>query len=54
MFYSDIIKLRLKGNKSESDFYLAQYNYFKPRFQEIEVLRNTMLTAAHPFLNLDK
>ena len=52
-FYSNIIKLRLKGNKSESDFYLAQYKYFQNRFQEIEDLRKISLTAKHPFLNLD-
>lgn len=52
-FYSNIIKLRLKGNVSESDFYLEQYRYFIKRFKEIENARNVSITAKHPFLNLD-
>lgn len=52
-FYSNIIKLRLKGNKSESDFYMEQLKYFQNRFKEIEDLRKISLTAKHPFLKLD-
>lgn len=51
-FYSNILKLALKGNFSESRYYLDQYRYFSERFENIESYRKTAVTEKHPFLNL--
>lgn len=51
-FYSNIIKLALKGNTYESKFYRDMLNYFKPRFQQIEKARKIAMTEKNPFLNL--
>lgn len=51
-FYANIIKLRLKGNKSESDFYLEQLRFFQTRFESIQKAREISMTGKHPFLNL--
>lgn len=51
-FYSNIIKLALKGNISESRFYIDMYQYFSERFSKIEAARNVALNEKHAFLNL--
>lgn len=51
-FYLNIIKLALKGNFSESRFYIDMFQYFLKRFKKIEAARNTSLTQKHAFLNL--
>lgn len=51
-FYSNIIKLALKGNISESKFYLEMYRYFSKRFSKIESVRQIALSEKHAFLNL--
>jgi GT2 family glycosyltransferase len=51
-FYSDIIKNLMKGNVAEGKFYQDMFNYFKPRFQQIETDRKIAMTEKHPFLNL--
>ena len=51
-FYSNIIKLGLKGNFSESKFYLEQYQIFSKKFSEFESLRKIAITKKNAFLNL--
>ncbi len=51
-FFSNIIKLGLKGNFDEAKFYKEMYRYFTPKFSEIERLRKLSMTANHPFLNI--
>lgn len=51
-FISNIIKLKLKGNSDESNFYKAMFNYFKPKFSEIEELRKQIYTEQNVFLKL--
>ena len=53
-FYSNIIKLALKGKFNESKYYLKQYHYFSKRFENIESLRKTAVSGKHPFLNLSE
>lgn len=53
-FYSNIFKLALKGNFSESKYYLEQFQYFSKRFKDIESLRKTATNDKHPFLNLSE
>ncbi|ANF50412.1 glycosyl transferase family 2 [Chryseobacterium glaciei] len=49
---SYIAKMGAKGNVNESKFYIEQYKYFSKKFKEIEIARQTAMTAKHPFLNL--
>lgn len=51
-FYSNILKLGLKGNISESKYYLVEYRYFSEKFEQIESLRRTAMSGENPFLNL--
>ena len=53
-FRSNIIKLALKGNLSESKYYRKQYQYFSKKFKEIESFRKTAMTEKNAFLNLNK
>jgi GT2 family glycosyltransferase len=51
-FHLNIIKLSLKGDKDESKFYKEMFNFFKPKFENIEKLRKQVATEKHVFLNL--
>ena len=51
-FYSNILKLNLKGKFDEAKFYKAQYKYFAPKFEEIEEAREISKSGNHSFLNL--
>ena len=51
-FLSNIVKLRLKGNKELSDFHRNQYKFLKSRFKIIEEHRKISISAKNPFLNL--
>ena len=51
-FYSNILKLNLKGNFDEAKFYKEQYQYFAPKFEEIEKSRQISKSGNHSFLNL--
>ena len=53
-FYSNILKLALKGKFNESQFYINQYQYFKKKFAEISSIRKTAITEKHAFLNLSE
>lgn len=51
-FYSNIIKLALKGNFSESKFYLDTYRFFSKQFPEIMKLREIARNEKHAFLDI--
>lgn len=53
-FYSNIIKLFLKGNIDESQFYLKMFKHFKPIFKEVEKLRPIAKEEKFAFLNIKK
>ena len=53
-FYSNIIKLAIKGNQAESKFYKEMFSFFKPKFETIEKLRKQVENEKHVFLNLEK
>lgn len=51
-FYSNILKLNLKGKFHEAKFYKEQYKYFAPKFEAIEEAREISKSGNHSFLNL--
>ncbi len=51
-FYSNILKLNLKGKFDEAKFYKEQYKYFAPKFEEIAEAREISKSGSHSFLNL--
>ncbi len=53
-FYSNIIKLAIKGNHAESKFYKEMFSFFKPKFETFEKLRKQVENEKHAFLNLEK
>lgn len=50
--YSNIIKLGLKGNLSESKYYINLLLYFSKRFKEIEKLRKIAINDKNAYLDL--
>ena len=53
-FYFTILKHSLKGYSDESKFYREMFSFFKPKFAEIENLRNRIKKEKHVFLELEK
>lgn len=51
-FFSNIIKLALKGKLEESKYYYHLYQFFSKRFPDIVQKREIILKEKHPFLNL--
>ncbi|QDP85542.1 glycosyltransferase family 2 protein [Chryseobacterium sp. SNU WT5] len=51
-FYSNILKLSLKGKFDEAKFYKQQYKYFASKFEEIAKAREISKSGNHSYLNI--